>query len=287
MRRRKILLFLIGAIVCVGCQAAFFPVDLKRHATTGFSDSVANDFMGGWFDEGTNDLRNFPVGKRSFAGVPFEIIDPVKNSGASCIVLRSFNRPYFTDAVRAIPVNRDKIDSVHFLHTSGWGDDKLQKQSIFRYEFTYDDGTIFTVPVRLGMDVGNWWAPRRVGNAELAWADYNPVGRLVGVWRMSAKNLHPEKKIRSLSVISENTAALPGILAVTLQQGRDLPAVSSQEISLPVARDSKEITRISAAACAVKQQKQAGNAARQKELDQLRRAREEYRIVNELLASGS
>ncbi len=147
MKKTAVLFFVLAALSAVRA-AEFFPVDLRKYATTGFSDSVANDYMGGWFDEGNNDLRNFPSGRRDFAGVAFDVIDPKENADAACIVLRCAHRPYFPPAVRNIPVDRDRIDYLHFLHTSGWGDDKLFKESIFHYLITYADGGTFSIPVR-------------------------------------------------------------------------------------------------------------------------------------------
>lgn len=282
------ILMAIGLLACTSLKSAtvFFPVDMHKSATTGFRDSVANDYMGGWFDEGTNDLRIFPIGKRQFAGVPFEIIDPVRNSEATCIVLRSTLRPYFPEAVRDIPANKADVDYIHFLHTSGWGDDKLLKEAIFHYDLVYEDGTVVPVPVRYGIDIGNWWKPEPLSNARLAWADYNPVGRLVGVWRMSVANPHPQKTLKSIALVSNNTNAVPGILAITLQKGKKLPVTSAKMIKLPVTKGSKELISIPADASAVRLQRDENFNRKQQQIQSLRLKADEYKIVNELMAAA-
>ena len=56
----------------------------------GFADDTAGDGKGGWTDQGgSNDLRVFPVGRRLYNDVIFDVIDPKTNNGKSCLVLSS------------------------------------------------------------------------------------------------------------------------------------------------------------------------------------------------------
>jgi hypothetical protein len=62
-------------------------ISLREAANMGFADPVARDGKGGWTDQGPrNDLAPFPVGKRLFGVVPFEILSPASNGGRSCVV---------------------------------------------------------------------------------------------------------------------------------------------------------------------------------------------------------
>ena len=199
--------------------AGYQTVDLHKHVTTGFSDSVANDYMGGWFDEGANDLRTLPVGRRMFAGVLFDVIDPDQNGGASCIALKSVNRPYFPSKVTGIPLAAIGADRLHFLHACGWGDVQLAGKTVIRYRLNYADGSVADVPVAYGRDIGNWWAPQDLANAVLAWAGYNPVGRLVGLWRRSARWRRSRRRVRPVR-----------------RRSRSSPTARARFISLPKRR---------------------------------------------------
>ena len=280
--KKTVFLFLVLHSFLWGNGAEFFPLDLRKQATTGFQDSVANDYMGGWFDEGNNDLRIFPSGRRTFAGVPFDIMDPVGNAGATCIVLRSVRRPYFPEAVRKIPVNLDRVDFLHFLHTGG-GNMQAPHGRVYRCVVHYEDGNHAEIPVRWNLEIGNWWIPRNLPDAVLAWADYNPVGRLVGVWRMSVPNPQPGKKIMSLDIISDNSDAFCAVLAVTFQRGKTLPVLSGETVRLKIARDSKEFTLVPREA-STRPADSPPEAEREKQIQKIRMEMEEFRIMNELMA---
>lgn len=276
----------VWVLSSLGAFAGYKCVDLRKSATTGFSDSVANDYMGGWFDEGRNDLRTFPVGLREFAGVPFDIIDPDKNGGASCIVLKSMNRPYFPPEVKGIPLPSGRWDRLHFLQAAAWGDNKLYNKPVYVCRLAYRDGSQATVPMKFMMDMGNWWDPKDLPAATLAWAGYNPVGRLVGVWRKAVDNPHPEKELASLDVVSLDTTAIVGLVAITLQNGKDEPKRTGKTLRLKIAQDAKDYTVIPADVTAAKGVLDEKEMALRKRIDTVSRQRDEYRMVNELLAYG-
>lgn len=276
----------LAVLLPIAAAADYRCVDLRTKVTTGFSDSVANDYMGGWFDEGRNDLRTFPVGKRTFAGVVFDVIDPDGNGGASCIALRSSNRPYFPLEVKGIALPSGKWDRIHVLQSAAWGDDKLHGEPVIDYVLTYRDGTRAFLPMRFMRDVGNWWVPKDLPTASLAWAGYNPVGRLVGVWRKAVENPHPEKELRSLDIVSRNTTAVVGVIAVTLQRGREEPSREGRTVRLKAARDAQDYVMIPADATEAKGVEDEKKLAIRKRIDAVARQRDEYRMANTLLAYG-
>lgn len=276
----------LGVLLTLSAAAEFRCVDLRKKVTTGFSDSVANDYMGGWFDEGLNDLRTFPVGMRSFAGVVFDVINPDKNGGATCIALQSANRPYFPPEVKGIALPPGMWDRLHFLQSAAWGDDKLFGKPVFDYVLTYRDGTREVLPMRFKADVGNWWVPEELSAATLAWAGYNPVGRLVGVWRKVVENPHPEKELKSLDIVSRNTTAVVGIIAVTLQRGREEPSRDGKTVKLKAARDAQTYVTLPADVTAAKDVVDEKELALRKRIDTVARQRDEYRMANTLLAYG-
>ena len=63
-------------------------IDITPVVNMAFRDDISDDKKGGWTDQGPgNDMRMLKTGRRRFSGIPFEIIDPAKNNGKSCIVL--------------------------------------------------------------------------------------------------------------------------------------------------------------------------------------------------------
>ena len=83
----------------VGTKEMFFPIDIRKACNMGFKDDVAGDQKGGWTDQGNNDMRYFPVGTQVFNGVRFQVIDPARNNGKSCLVLKGKESPYFPGRV--------------------------------------------------------------------------------------------------------------------------------------------------------------------------------------------
>lgn len=76
-----------------GMRSSAVPVDLRPYCTMGFADAKEGDGKGGWSDQGpTNDLSALPVGRHTFAGIPFDLIDPATNGGLACVVLGSAQR---------------------------------------------------------------------------------------------------------------------------------------------------------------------------------------------------
>lgn len=276
----------LGVLLTLSAAAEFRCVDLRKKVTTGFSDSVANDYMGGWFDEGRNDLRTFPVGMRTFAGVVFDVIDPDRNGGASCIALRSANRPYFPPEVTGVALPPGRWDRIHVLQAAAYGDDKIEGKPVFDCVFTYRDGTRAVLPMRFRTDVGNWWDPKEMPAATLAWAGYNPVGRLVGVWRKALENPHPEKELKTLDLVSLNTTAIAAVIAVTLQRGRDEPKRDGKTVKLKIARDAQAFVTLPADVTSAKGVVDERELALRKRIDAVARQRDEYRMANTLLAYG-
>ena len=114
-----VLLTSTEGISVVFAKEKFEFVDLSKVCNMGFKDEVADDGKGGWTDQGSqNDLRIIPVGEQIFAGISFNIIDPDRNKGKSCIVLYGTYKPLFPKEA-VIPVDR-KAEVIYFLHTAAW-----------------------------------------------------------------------------------------------------------------------------------------------------------------------
>ena len=135
--------------------AGVFAVDLRKACNMGFADPKGGDGKGGWADEGPmNDLREMPLGKRTFAGVPFQIIDPQTNQGKSVVTLRGRGvTPGLPEKVR-IPLPKARaVRCFYFLHAAAWG----TPGKIGSYVVHYADGTTTEIANRIPETNGNWW----------------------------------------------------------------------------------------------------------------------------------
>ncbi len=172
-------------------------VSIAAAANMGFTDPVADDGKGGWTDQGPeNDLSCLTdFGKKNFAGIPFEILNPAKNNGKSCIVL-SNHRKY--PPVGRLIFEKPIVDRyLYLLNAAAWVPNTGEKLGVM--ELTFADGTKSQIPVLAGKDTGNWWQPVfSFENGIIGWTGDNQkskVGLFVSTFRIPEK---PLKEIRFL-----------------------------------------------------------------------------------------
>ena len=130
-----ILFGITSFFLLVSCTTSFFEtgnyvqLDLKSEANMDFQDEHANDGKGGWFDDGNGALRYFLVNapgenrpeQMIFSGIPYRIIDPLKNHGRSVVVLFSDQKPLMKRrSAGPVSVHR-KAKEIWLLHDDGWG----------------------------------------------------------------------------------------------------------------------------------------------------------------------
>lgn len=207
-------------------------VDLKPYANRGFSDENDNDGKGGWTDQGANDFREMPLGKQEAAGVPFHIIDPAKNDGKSCLILRGSARPNFPAAIRGVNVGQ-KLAYLYFLHTCAWG--KGREAGVYR--INYADGSHVDHRLLEGRDTGDWWNHSTLSNAIIGFTRENASGHRVGVYVNRWSNPYPQKTIASIDFLSSDAAnknkidyitpknAVPILVAITGEKPHANPIV--------------------------------------------------------------
>ncbi|MBR0460178.1 MAG: hypothetical protein IJJ26_13160, partial [Victivallales bacterium] len=163
-------------------QLSFLPyngttIDLRAAANMSFKDDIEGDQKGGWTDQGPeNDLRMLPVGKQRFSGTEFDIIDPAKNNGKSCLVLKGGERKYMPQMLETPVKGNVHGKWLFLLHARAWteGGDELGTVTL-----TYTDGTTSKITPMRGIDAGNWWNPGIVREGQLVWSGTNasaPVG---------------------------------------------------------------------------------------------------------------
>jgi len=199
-------------------------VDLAPYVNRSFTDEIKDDKKGGWDDSGNNDLRKMPTGRQVFNGIPFEVIDPARNSGKSCIVLKGSERDkkdFLPRQVTRIRIDK-KVKSLYFLHTATYCPRSV---AIAKYIIHYEDGTKIEKELLSGKEIADWWSPRNLEKAKVAFCTTNPYGARVGIYAMKWNNPYIMKRIKSIDFISEEKA-VPILVAIT---GRELQEVLEPE----------------------------------------------------------
>jgi len=184
------------------------PINLRPHFTTGLRDEVENDGKGGWTDQGPNDMRSLPTGRRVLAGVAFDIAD-------GCIALRSSSHLQLRPAgVEGIPVGT-RCDVLFFLHAAAWA--SADGKTIATCRLRYEDGQELEIAMVEGVNVADWWQPQELPLAQVAWRGANPVHDPVALFCHTWHNPRPNVPIATLSVASADTDAV--YLLVALSRG--------------------------------------------------------------------
>jgi len=190
-------------------------VDLTPYANRRFEDETADDKVGGWTDQGSNDMRFIPKGYQFFRNVPFYISDKLAVVGNApepgCIILGSKNSPAFMMETKPMAVNAPAA-YLYFLQAAAWSGENIHCAD---YIVKYTDGTTASIPMRTGIDLGEWWEPKDTPKAVVAWRGRNPAKDNVGFYLHEWTNPNPDKKIESIVFRSTNSTAVPILLGIT------------------------------------------------------------------------
>jgi hypothetical protein len=187
-------------------RASFEPIDLRPFANVGLRHG-AHDGVPAWTDEGANDMRNLPTGRRKFgepAVVDFDVIDPKKNESRSIVRLDvdpGRGVPRIT-----VPVDRRQARSIYFMHTLAHS--APRNGVVGYYDVCYADGTEHRIHIRNNQELGLWWGVTDGRNARgdgvnrattrVAWRGANGQWKNVGLHVFGWDNPHPEKTIAAI-----------------------------------------------------------------------------------------
>jgi hypothetical protein len=196
---------------------------LDAVANRTFEDKTSMDNEGGWTDQGANDLRYIPRGYQFFRNVPFHIVDKLEEIGNAyrpgCVTLKGTNTPNMPLESKPIEVN-GKAPYLYFLQAAAYAG----KYGIHcaDYIVTYSDGSTETIPLYTGKEIGEWWDPKDLENAVVAWDGQNPEFPHVGFYLYEWKNPHPDKAVKQIVFKSRNTAVAPILISATAS-GKKIP----------------------------------------------------------------
>ncbi len=193
-------------------------LDLRQrtYATIGLSDLANRGFethgiSSGWFG-GEDDLRFFPVNRTgidpflkvpqpveifpdkpvTMGGVPFEIIDPEKNHGRSCIVLEP-------DGIQtvSIPAGRH-VHTVWLLGSLGSVVGKPQKVATITWQ--YAQGQEQTMPIESCVQLNGYQWPKEVSKGKIGWTGPSEKQQEAVVWVWDHQNPLPDQKVTAIRI---------------------------------------------------------------------------------------
>ncbi|MBN1553223.1 MAG: hypothetical protein JXA11_00645, partial [Phycisphaerae bacterium] len=214
-------------------------VNLRDVANRGFRDEKGQDGKGGWFDEGANqDLRLLPVGKRTFAGVPFDIIDPNTNTGRSCVVLHTNQNGRYAKGNRPeqveIPVGRH-VKRLVFLVAGAWIPPPPDRSAIGEIVVKFGGGkclyAVEVIPLRCNINIGNWWLPGEpLPGAQIGWSARDPrIPNTIGLWMFEWTNRQEESEIEKLIFRTRHRRGIPALVAITGEISTEDPKAETKK----------------------------------------------------------
>jgi hypothetical protein len=187
------------------------PIDLKAAANT---DPFTAPF--GVPKPGKLLFTGMPVGRQVVSGVPFEIIDPAKNSGRGLVVLHSpsapRNRKWPTQVEIPLHAQGKRLFFLGNIH--GWSPDDPGTGpwgAVAQYVICYTDGQRQVVPLITGRTADEWTAAP--GAAEVA------VGLRGDPWHLNVLGvtLRPVA-VENILFCDLGTPAAPVLAGVTIEK---------------------------------------------------------------------
>ena len=193
------------------------PLDISGQANMGFADEVEGDGKGGWTDQGPkNDMSSFKnFGSQKFWNIPFNIINPDKNEGKSCIILRGQNNEAFPISAE-VPVNTT-AGGIYVLHSTAYG----AGEKAGRYSFVYEDGTSAYFDIVGDQHIKDFWGTLENNFTRVAWKGSNASSANITLNIFALNNPHPDKTIKLIRFESDGEGQFINIVGVTL--AKELP----------------------------------------------------------------
>ena len=191
-------------------------LDLSALANTSYSDGVADDGRGGFIDTGAVDLRHLPTGEVRLGEVEFYVMPPGENYGATCVALRGLKRPKLPARPKGLVPAGRKGHRLLFLHAAAWVDETRETPCAI-YTVRFADGQTVEIPIREGVDIGAFDAPKDLPNWKVVWRSKR-AGRTVGLGVTEWRNPRPEAPVESIVLETPGKGAVPIIVAITLDR---------------------------------------------------------------------
>lgn len=200
-------------------RAALAGVTLKDWQAIALFD-VANAPLKNTLGQGsTLDYQHLPLGKQVMGLVPFTLATTPTQQAHAIIAMQGHRMPQLPARVDGIVVGQ-KVQRLAFLQAAYYA----APGRIATYVVHYDDGSSVSIPVIGGEHVGDWYSPRDLPGAIVAWEKPHPLitHATVGAYLMLWDNPKPDAKITTLDIISQGTEQQVGstlmLLGLSAQQ---------------------------------------------------------------------
>jgi hypothetical protein len=214
-------------------HAAFRHLDLRPFANVGLRQG-ATEGGTAWTDEGVNDMRNLPTGRRRFGAIEFDVIAPDANGGRAVVRLNADGKAGVAEIT--VPVDALKARSIYFMHAMPHS--AAPGAVVGTYDVCYADGATERIHVRNSHEIGLWWGlsdktetrwhrdpvDRRI--TRVAWQGPNGEWKSVGLFMTGWNNPHPEVPITAVRMAAVGRAGVM-LAAVSLS---DEPVLFETEI---------------------------------------------------------
>ena len=197
-------------------RTAFTPIPLAGVANRGLHEG-AHRQVKAWLDEGANDMRSLPVGRRKYGAIPFAVCDPRRNGGRSVLLVDNSGKPDVV-ASQLIPVPSIKAKSLYFMHATSVG--RAPHTVVGSYEILYADGLSHRIWLRTQHEISHWWGVSDDGldrsALRVAWRGGNPVWQNVGLLMYGWNNPQPGKAITGIRAAIAESAERGGFILAAL-----------------------------------------------------------------------
>ncbi len=163
--------------------------------------------------------KEFPR-QMNLANVEFELLDPREHGGKSCLMLEpdhsqlpQIARGDYVPQATGLAVGR-RFDRFYSLHAAAWAK-AATGSPLWKYVLHYRDGTSVDIPVRMGLEVADWYRPQRLPNAKVGWTGSSLKLSPIGLYVAGFDNPYPDKEVTSLDIVSAKASGIPGIIALS------------------------------------------------------------------------
>ncbi|MFG0250581.1 MAG: hypothetical protein ACF8OB_16975, partial [Phycisphaeraceae bacterium JB051] len=193
------------------------PIPLFEHANAPLKNTLGSG--------STLDFVHLPLGRQLLLGVPFALAKSSEEQQHAIIAMQGHRLPQLPPRVDGIVIDKT-LQRLAFLQSAYYAAPGL----IAQYQVNYADGSSVKIPVTGGKDVGDWYGPKDLDRAMVAWQQPHPVisHATVGAYIMLWKNPKPDVKITSLDIISQGAEQQVGSTLMLLGLSAQVSGKSQQ-----------------------------------------------------------
>ena len=187
-----------------------FTVDLRNYNNCRLADDTVQS---GWLGYGSKyDLSRFPLGFNQFGETWFRVLTNA-NRHSAVMLAGKMNPPGNYPESLTVNVKPIFAAELHFLMTAAYLEN--DKTHIGAIKIKYLDNTESNLNLIYNENLWTGDDQRAWTNGRIAWKTKTPSGQQISLRDVVWKNPNPTKKIKTITVSSNNTIAAPILLGIT------------------------------------------------------------------------